>query len=532
MRLFRDKSNLVFIIILLAYLWYTGYFIYRTSVVIGGERYFVLFDDAAISMRYAKNLAAGNGLVWNAGGERVEGYTNLLWVVYMAFFHLLPIPASKIGLAIQISGAIFLAGNLFFAKKIAEHLSSHNLLVTAIAVLFTAFCYPLNNWSLQGMEVGVLALVTTFAAWRTLLAMRAGRPIPGVFALLGAATLIRLDAAVVYLVILLAVLWFDAPNRRGNLLWGLALLVLFLGGQTVFRLWYYGMPLPNTYYLKMTGVPASYRIARGLFVLGQTLWQMNWAVIALPLTVLFFRRDHETLLLTALYAGQMAYSIYVGGDAWEHKGGANRYLATTISAFMILAAYGLWLIKDAIWQRIGGRAPGWLANAVLLTCAGLAVLSANEFLGQDFVKKLFLIKKPLFVEASEDYVKIALALDKITTPQTTVALVSAGNIPYFSNFIAIDLLGKSDPVIARTPMHIAGGYEDFRPGHNKWDYDYSIGVLQPDLVIQLWEADASVDALLVNKYVVIIVDGYEFTARRNSPNILWDQADEVRELEP
>ncbi len=532
MRFVKDKSNLIFILILAAYLWYAGYFIFRTSVVIGGERYFVLFDDAAISMRYAANFAAGNGLVWNAGGARVEGYTNLLWVLYMSVFHLFAIVPAKIGLAIQASSAIFLAGNLYFVKKIAEHLSNHNLLVTTIAVIFTAWCYPLNNWSLQGMEVGVLALITTFAAWRTLLALQAGRAIPGVFALLGVATLIRLDAAVVYLVILLAVLWFDAPNRKANLLWGVGLLVLFIGGQTVFRVWYYGVPLPNTYYLKMTGVPASYRIARGLYVLGQTLWQMNWAVVALPLVVLFFRRDRETLLLTALFAGQMAYSVYVGGDAWEHKGGANRYIATTISSFMILAAYGLWLIKDAIWQRIGGRTAGWLANTILLTCAGLAVLSANEFLGQDFVKKLFLIKKPLFVEASEDYVKIALALDKITTPQTTVALVSAGNIPYFSDFIAIDLLGKSDPVIARTPMHIAGGYEDFRPGHNKWDYAYSIGELQPDLVIQLWDAEGDAMQYLIGGYVVIGIDGYEFTALRDSPNILWDQADEIRELEP
>lgn len=40
-------------------------------------------DDAYISYHYAENLAAGKGLVFNPG-ERVEGYSNLLYVLLMA----------------------------------------------------------------------------------------------------------------------------------------------------------------------------------------------------------------------------------------------------------------------------------------------------------------------------------------------------------------------------------------------------------------------------------------------------------------
>ena len=54
-------------------------------VAIDGRRYFGLFDDAMISMRYAWNFSHGQGLVWNAG-ERIEGYTNLLWTLIMAVF--------------------------------------------------------------------------------------------------------------------------------------------------------------------------------------------------------------------------------------------------------------------------------------------------------------------------------------------------------------------------------------------------------------------------------------------------------------
>src|SRR3990170_4868637 len=151
------KGKLFYLLILLVYALYTGIYIYRTSFIVAGERYFVLFDDAMISMRYARNLANGAGLVWNPGRERVEGYTNPLWVVFMAVFHLFPIPASKMSLFIQASGAAFLIANLVFVKRIARFLTG-SWLAALLAVVLTAFYTPLNNWGLQGMEVSALTL--------------------------------------------------------------------------------------------------------------------------------------------------------------------------------------------------------------------------------------------------------------------------------------------------------------------------------------------------------------------------------------
>src|SRR3954464_2000869 len=38
-------------------------------------------EDAFISLRFAKNLADGHGLVWNIGTAPAEGYTGFLWVI-------------------------------------------------------------------------------------------------------------------------------------------------------------------------------------------------------------------------------------------------------------------------------------------------------------------------------------------------------------------------------------------------------------------------------------------------------------------
>src|SRR5499426_1296174 len=111
----RDQA--LFLAGIAVFLVYATMFIYRTSFVIDGERYFSLFDDAMVSMRYARNLANGYGLVWNPGGERVEGYTNPLWVLYMSLIHLLPIPQSKTSLFVQLTAAVFLAFNLCFVRK-------------------------------------------------------------------------------------------------------------------------------------------------------------------------------------------------------------------------------------------------------------------------------------------------------------------------------------------------------------------------------------------------------------------------------
>src|SRR5207237_5759490 len=97
------RGHLLFLMVIAGFLIYAALFIYRTSFVIDGVRYFSLFDDAMVSMRYAKNLAHGFGLVWNPGGERIEGYTNPLWVLFMSLVHLLPIPQIKTSLFVQIA---------------------------------------------------------------------------------------------------------------------------------------------------------------------------------------------------------------------------------------------------------------------------------------------------------------------------------------------------------------------------------------------------------------------------------------------
>src|SRR5512143_3700324 len=96
-----EKISLVLLGVIYA-VW-AGLFIYRSSYVgIDGQRYFGLFDDAMISMRYAWNFAHGLGLVWNAG-QRVEGYSNLLMTLVMTV-SALAFDRRAAVLAVQLAG--------------------------------------------------------------------------------------------------------------------------------------------------------------------------------------------------------------------------------------------------------------------------------------------------------------------------------------------------------------------------------------------------------------------------------------------
>jgi hypothetical protein len=76
-------------------------------------------------------------------------------------------------------------------------------------------------------------------------------------------------------------------------------------------------------------------------------------------------------------------------------------------------------------------------------------------------------------------VRMGLLIQANTPPRCRVAEFYAGSVIYFSHRPGLDLLGKMDRHVARGPA-VPGAH---KPGHNKFDYDYSLGQLKPDLVV-------------------------------------------------
>src|SRR5262249_5143405 len=393
----RWNSRIAFRLLLAAFLAYAGLFIHRTSFVVGGERYFSLFDDAMISMRYARNLAHGYGLVWNPGGERVEGFTNPLWVLYMAVIHLFPLPPSKTSLVVQVTAAALLALNLILVRGIALEATGGSEPIGLGAAALTASYLPLNNWGLQGMEVGLLAPVLSGCLWLALRSMRDLRFRRAPYVLLGASTLVRADMVVPLGALTLFFIATDAHHRRRHLGWAAAALIVFVGLQTALRLWYFGDLLPNTYYLKLTGYPLLWRVARGVVVTAQFAWRFNIVLFAAPL-VLLAQRNVRAALLLWMFAAQLAYSIYVGGDAWEYWGGSNRYVVIAMPAFFVALSWSLFIVGEAVAQTLGLGSASTLARASALVFSfliALTIVSADSIHGAGAWAEVLLVRAPL-----------------------------------------------------------------------------------------------------------------------------------------
>jgi hypothetical protein len=533
-------SRIILSSVLIAYALYAALFIYRTSFVVEGERFFSLFDDGMVSMRYARNLASGYGLVWNPGGERIEGFTNPMWVLYMSFFHLMGISTSKVSLCIQISAALFMIFNLYYVFQISRMLS-RDLLVPTFALVLTAFYLPLNNWALQGMEVSILTLILSICVWKVLLCLTCGQFSVPLYPLLGLATLVRMDMVVPYVATLAFLSIADRDNRRKHLVVGLSILVSFAAIQSAFRVLYYGEILPNTYYLTMAGYPIALRVIRGLIVFAQFVFKMNFIIFLIPFLSVFYRKEKVILYMIFVLAAQILYSIYVGGDAWEWWGGSNRYIVIAMPVFFILLSYMLVEIVSLVdagrvarqikpgttLRRLGSAKGTRQVTYATIVLAVICMLSINAIHGPEAFKEWLLINRPMLVLDNQYSVRMGLLLRRITTEQAKVAVVYAGAIPYFSDRYSIDLLGKADRTIAHEDMRISDWkYRGFYPGHLKWNYGYSIGELQPDVVAQLWDlwgSSKEARPYLEGAYMEVEIEGFTLYIRNESDNIRWSE---------
>ncbi len=469
---------------------WSAVFIYHTSFLLNGVRYTCLFDDAMISMAYARNLTEGHGLNWARWGRPVEGYSHPLWVALMAIPNAAGVPIPWRSLVIQLFSLTFLVANLFviesFIRKTWPQLRGASL----VAVVATAAYYPLNHWALQGMESSLHALLLMMG-----LGAAAERSNAGLIKLGGigaAATLLRMDLWIPVVLLFMAAgptLW-RANGRTRAIALG-ALLVPNLA-YAAFRWIYFNDVLPNTYYLKLAGTQLDVRVLRGLQVFAgfaQAIWPL---LVAGALAAAATWKTQVVRWMFVIVASQFAYAIWVGGDAWEWSSvGANRFYCVVMPLLFIL-------IAAAIELRFRMAANPWAA----LTIACLVVLASNGLLSRDWrphYDNLILRNPPLHVPDHRRVLREVLELKYRVPPQTRVAVVWAGIPAFFSDFPMVDVLGFNDRVIARlpaAPRPYGDAPDSFLPGHMKFDLPYTLDTLQTDVFYQSWEANTEVQTQL------------------------------------
>lgn len=511
-------------------------FIHGSSIIaIDGKRYFCLFDDAMISMRYAWNLSHGAGLVWNPG-EYVQGYTNLLMTLLMSLATML-FDKSTAVLAIQISGIVFMLAIAYTAMRIAEHFirhqsPRHQTLLRVFAFLCPLLYYPLAYWSLMGMETGLLTLLCLLGILAALKYTENHNPnlLLPVAICFGLAYLTRNDSAIFALLAWLYLahdIWSKNTNRK-DIAWltsAIGVYGLFIIGQALFQYSYYGELLPNTYFLKLTGMPLADRLNNGAGFVMPFLLGAAYILAASSLYVFGGFRSNRLLLLSIPFAA-LGYQVYVGGESWPYW----RILSPTMPLLFILficaiASFVDSLASMAAVRGLLTRAPESTVKYAVESCIVLLILTGLLLANAKFLDQMALLSKPFQVHGNRENVNAAIAINQLTTSDATVGVLWAGAIPYFTGRKAYDFLGKNDSYIARLPPDVSGkiGWNGMNsvPGHNKYDLNYSIKTLLPTYVEKFEWGSQDLTEWAKDKYVKVGFAGGSLFLLKDSPAVFW-----------
>ncbi len=201
--------------------------------------------------------------------------------------------------------------------------------------------------------------------------------------------------------------------------------------------------------------------------------------------LVFFRtfREKRFFLFLALFFIQCGYSVYVGGDYAEPLSSpqveaANRFITQGMPSMIILFS----IVIDRFLQTLEPKNDTkhlYSISSSAMLAFGIGLATVIIISGANWFK--WTIHNAPLLDADIWRTQLGIHIRDNTDENAVIAVHAAGQIPYYSNRQTVDLLGKSDPVVA---MGLPA--TSFRPGHNKWNYEYSIMTLQPDLIADEW----------------------------------------------
>ena len=322
-----------------------------------------------------------------------------------------------------------------------------------LASLLFGLCPALWLWTASGMETP-LFLLLQIAVWTLVDHAAHGESVRPAWlaAVVALSALARADG---FVVPTLAVLYLLAIGRTRDIFAAGAALAVTLAALVGWRLAYYGYPLPNTFYAKVSG-PIGERLVHGALQLLSISLHAGLVphLAALLVAAAACVRPGAPLgsprirFEIVLGLGWIAYWIYVGGDVF-----AERML-------LILFPIGVLLLLDRSLFAFPERS----AMAV----AGVAALFQLLPLAID-------TRFGYTLDRYDRWVTLGRHLAEDRYSGRLLAVDAAGKIPFYSGLPVVDMLGLNDEHIAHLPARF------FEAGHNKYDPDYVLS-RRPDLL--------------------------------------------------
>jgi hypothetical protein len=418
-------------------------------------------DDAQIAFVYAAHLAAGEGFVYNLGGERVEGFTSLLWVLVTSLCFLVSDApyAAIFALTIALTAA---------TCTLAAHLTgprSWRWLLYLVVVLG----WPAHvTWQAASLMDTALWGVLLMAATVMTLRARASTPDDLQFAGLCVALVVtRPESMLVvpgFILLRTARLARAAGEVRSPLRVALvpaAAFVTAVMALTAFRLLYFGHPLPNTYYAKVSPL-LSVRLLAGVdylagfvrstpvvtllaafvaVVLAWAVWRVVWGLGAAS-SRLEEMLSRDVVVLSVISAGLLCVPVLNGGDHFP-------WWRMYQPVFPVLAATPFVMLPGANFVRI--RAFSISQVLIFASVAAAVLVRGYGAMSWPAPRELPLaVEFRLAREGLEGGELLRLMMrDQPEWP--SVGVVAAGGIKRTYPGVVIDLMGLNDTRMAHAP---------------------------------------------------------------------------------
>ena len=388
-------------------------------------------DDAYISFRYARNLVEGHGLVFNEG-ERVEGYSNFLWVLLIA-------AAMKLGLPVEVTakslGILAGAGLIVAGASLAQRLTTGGPAAGLWAAAVIATLPSLAYWSVGGLETSLFALLLSGGLLAWLCANNAPSA-AGAGVLLALASMTRPEGPLFLVGSAVARLIRERRACVRAVGWYVGGFLLVAAPWFAWRYWYYGQLLPNTFYVKN---PTGWLPVRpgGLLYVESFLRSgpglVFWGLLPLAVSPRLYLQGRAVEALAPL----VVYLVWVArvGD-WMPE---HRFLVPVVAiwaACSCAALLTLWRRAHAYHAR-RGRIAGW-------SCGVAAVLLLGHSAAYSWTNR---------GEGGAPWAA-AVRAAAVVRPGELVAVMDAGLIPYLTRCRTLDMMGLVSPEVLEQPIVI------------------------------------------------------------------------------
>ncbi len=296
-----------------------------------------LGDDAYITFRVVWNFIHGYGLTFNPD-ERVQAYTHPLWMLVLAAAH--GVTREFFFTATFLSWAFSIAAVAVLVRW------ARTLPRAALLVAWLVSSKAFIDYTSSGLEYPLsyllLALFYTRYLDRPFGAPVATRELRWFVVVASLAFLTRPDAVLLYAVpvgeMVVRSLRLRGRRALGPVTAGLAPAILWLG----FATFYYGFPLPNTYYAKVAnGIPRFLMMRQGAAYVLNSISHDPITLGTVALSLMFAWRTHGAARRAAVSAAlYVAYTVSVGGDFMSGRFFAMPFLVALMTVIPEVSAAG------------------------------------------------------------------------------------------------------------------------------------------------------------------------------------------------